>query len=422
MQGWRIQGRAGARRGTGARWWRRLAAMAGVVAASLGVAAPPVAAPTHEVYVWQRVWNEPLRGALGDSRDLFSGVRVLVAQVSGDGRWQATQADPAAFTGDARRRVAVVRFDGAGQAPVAESLLAELRPLLARWQSGAAPFAAVEIDYDCGTARLADYAERLRTLRGGLPAGLALSVTALPAWLDAGEIDGVLDAVDESVLQVHAVQRPTAGLFDAASAERWARAFARRTTRPFRLALPAYGTRVYFDDAGQPRAVESEARLEDRPALPGEELAAEPREVLSLLARLRADPPAHWQGVAWFRLPLPGDRRAWTLAALREVIAGTLPRARFEVRLTPQANGAHDLALANGGTVAAPAPALRVATACNAHDAVGDWIAAGDATRLRFLPKPGFRLPPGRTSPVGWLRCAQAPVVTIEDSQAKDVQ
>ena len=35
---------------------------------------------------------------------------------------------------------------------------------------------------------------------------------------------------------------------------------------------------------------------------------------------------------------------------------------------------------------------------------------------------PGFRLPPGRTSPVGWLRCAQAPVVTIEDSQAKDVQ
>lgn len=36
-----------------------------------------------EVYVWQRHWTPPLREALLASRNLFGGVRVLVAQETG---------------------------------------------------------------------------------------------------------------------------------------------------------------------------------------------------------------------------------------------------------------------------------------------------------------------------------------------------
>lgn len=373
------------------------------------------AAPLPDAYVWQRQWTPALRRALVDSRDLFGGVRVLVAQSGRGGQWVETQADPAAFDGDARERIAVIRYDGAGEPPDVEELAARLDGLLARWRAHGRPFAAVEIDYDCGTARLGDYAERLRELRTRLPAEVRLSLTALPAWLSAATLDDLLAAADEAVLQVHAVQDPQRGLFDPVLAERWTRAFAARSSKPFRIALPAYGSRVHFDARSRAVAVESEAVLEDAMGEGARELSADPRAVVSLLQRVDGTMPAHWRGVAWFRLPVAGDRRAWTLAALRAVIGGRVPEARLEVRLQPHLHGAVDIGIANRGGLMAPVPALRVGADCTAWDAARGWTARRENAVLLFEPKAGMDLAPGRTRAVGWVRCARAPEVGIED-------
>ena len=112
----------------------------------------------------------------------------------------------------------VVRIEGARGPLAVPALWAELEPLLARWRAGGVDVAGIEIDHDCATAALDDYASWLRELRDAMPRDLKLSVTALPSWLESPALDQVLGAVDDSVLQVHAVQRPDHALFDAASA------------------------------------------------------------------------------------------------------------------------------------------------------------------------------------------------------------
>src|SRR5262249_14838845 len=93
-----------------------------------------VAASAPDVYVWQRQWTPAVRAALDESRDGFGGVRVLVAQSDRRGHWHATSADPRAFANDARRRVAVVRYDGAGVAPDPDAFIAFANALATRWR------------------------------------------------------------------------------------------------------------------------------------------------------------------------------------------------------------------------------------------------------------------------------------------------
>ncbi|HEY0232874.1 MAG TPA: DUF3142 domain-containing protein [Dokdonella sp.] len=373
------------------------------------------AAPTHEVYVWQRQWTPALSTALADSRDDFTGVRILIAQAGRTSGWSKSAADPRAFAHDQRTLTAVIRYDGAGVPPDIAALRLLLDETLARWRRAGASFAAVEIDYDCGSARLADYAQRLRALRAALPAGVRLSITALPAWLDAPALDAVLAVVDEAVLQVHAVQDPAHGLFDAALAERWIRAFAPHTRNGFRVALPAYGARVRFGDDGRALAVESEMKVDAADAGDARELGVEPADVVGLLERLAANPPPQWQGVVWFRLPLPGDRRAWTLAALREVIAQRVPSAQISAIAVTRANGASDIFVINRGVADARVKSLVVdGDGCSSGDTALGWRAERIAAGWRFTPGAAQRLPAGVRRAVGWLRCARIESTRIE--------
>lgn len=375
------------------------------------------AATTHDVYVWQRQWTPDVRAALTQSRDIFTGVRILVAQAGRDGRWFATSADPAAFVGDPRRRVAVVRYDGAGSPPDAAALASFLHDLLSRWRASGAAFDGVEIDYDCGSARLADYAARLRQIRAALPPDIALSVTVLPSWLDSPAFDGVSAAIDESVLQVHAVQSPTHGLFDAVLAEHWIRAFAPRARKGFRVALPAYGSRVLFDENDRPLAVENEMPVDAAADATARDLRVDPAAVVALLTALDADPPPNWRGVAWFRLPVAADRRAWTLAAIGDVVEGRIPRAVFSASAIAREAGASDIVIANTGTAGSPAPIVTVrADACAAADGAAGWRPERAASGWRFVPDATRWVRGGSRMAVGWVRCDDLGAVTVDET------
>lgn len=371
-------------------------------------------APTHEAYIWQRVWRPALGEALLQSADLSQRWRVLAGQVGPDGRLQTVAVDAAMLKAAPRPLMMVLRFDG--QFPVlddpslAPKIIGQISALLQRWQAQGLEPTGIEIDHDCGTAKLAGYARFLAQLRQALDSRMTLSITALPAWLTSHQLDSLLAQADESVLQVHAVKQPRAGLFDAGQAQRWAMDFGRRTSRPFRVALPAYGTRVSFDAYGNLAAVDSEA-----PALArhddAQELSVSPRAVAGLLRTLQNDPPPHWQGWVWFRLPTTDDQRAWGLATWRAVVQQQALAPPPATRLRPAADpGLVDVLLDNPSALDAELPiSWPLPPGCSMADGVNSYQLKYTSSGPQLQrPRPGLLRPRSQLE-IGWMRCAVPP-------------
>ena len=181
------------------------------------------------------------------------------------------------------------------------------------------------------------------------------------------------------MLQVHAVLSPTRGLFDAKRAQAWLDAYAAQTRKPWRVALPAYGSRVAWDDEGRIAAVESE-----QPALmPGgrsAELLVTPADMAAFVSRIEDRRPPGLAGIVWFRLPTRVDARAWSLPTWRAVLARQPLRPALSVSAQAAAGGARDSYSRTpamptprspspcGWTAPAPPPTASTATRWNATD------------------------------------------------------
>ena len=383
------------------RGWRWLA-MA-MLCAGLAACGHPSAPLQHDAYVWQRQWNPAVTSALAQSADVIRQWRVLAAQTDARGQLQAVALDRAALAATHRPVVLVVRIDGQLPQWDAQALLAQTLSLRDSWKD--LPIAGIEIDHDCGTARLPAYADFLVALKHALGA-TPMSITALPAWLASDQLERVTAQTDEVVLQVHAVQSPRAGLFDPALARSWIDRFAVRVSKPFRVALPSYGSRVAWDDNGRVVAIESEA-----PLLAGgreaSELIAAPADVAKLLASLRDDPPKGLAGIVWFRLPTTQDARAWSLPTWRAVMAGAPLKEMLAVFFQPGAvPGAADVVLRNDGEVDAQLPArIELPAGCSIADGVNGYVLAHQAGQPSLRRERDGWLRAHYQRAIGWARC-----------------
>jgi hypothetical protein len=370
-----------------------------LLAASAGSGGRPL---LHDAYVWQRQWTPALRDALAAAAPLVRQWRVLAAETDGAGRLQSFAIDPGALAG--RPAALVVRIDGRLSRLDGDDLIEGIAALVGRWRAEGLTPAALEIDHDCGSAALSAYAEFLARLRRRLP-GLRLAITALPAWPAGGTRDRLFDQADEIVLQVHAVEDPRRGLFDPQRARRWIAALA-RDGRPFRVALPTYGSRVAWRADGRLMAVVSE-----RPLLAGgvepRELIASPAAVADLLEDLARDPPAGFRGVAWFRLPTAADRRSWSLDTWRAVVGGTLPAGMVTLSTDADPAGFTRLVLVNDGALDAELP-LRIdlPPGCVDADGINGYALERDGSRPILVRQQAGLLPGHRRQPIGWMRCA----------------
>ncbi|MCF1486081.1 DUF3142 domain-containing protein [Pseudomonas sp. AA27] len=381
---------------------RRL--FAGFVLAVLTGCQPEPAPPLdQQLYIWQRQWRPAHEQALADSRADFSTLRVLALQAQPKAGWSRALVNLPQLKADGRPVIAVVRLDG--QLPALDLQLAgtHIARLLADWQAAGLTPSGLEIDHDSGSARLPGYTEFLLKLREQLPPGLKLSITALPAWLDSPHLPALLQAVDSSVLQVHAVSDPRRGLFDPLQAKAWAERWSRVSDRPFYLALPAYGVALLPDTGGAP-VVESETPLNR----PGErrELLADPQQLADLSRQLRDKPPAHLAGLIWFRLPLPGDRRAWSLATLKAVARGDTLASQWRVELSGQ-GGLFDISLVNVGNLdlAVPARVELNVESCDAADGLNGYRLQQFPQHLIFNRQSSVRVAAGGRRVLGWARC-----------------
>ncbi len=385
----------------------RLLPIALVALASCTHAPAPV---DSDVYVWQRAWRPALRDALAQSADLAHAWRVLAAEATPQGELKPVAVDVDALAATHRPVVLVVRIDGQLAGLDGAALVRDVVALRARWQAAGLPVSGVEIDHDCATARLPAYAAWLGELHRALGPDTPLSITALPAWLASPALEQVLAQADDSTLQVHAVRQPREGLFDAALALRWTTDYARRTARPFRVALPTYGSRVGFDAQGRLSDIESETpTLHD--ATERRELSVSPLAVAGFVASVQAHRPAHFEGWAWFRLPTDDDTRAWRLATWRAVVRGRPLTASAAVDWRPAESASlYDVVLVNHGDIDADAP-TRIALPAGCTQADGANGYRLDPTSPQHaLDAPDARLLAPHTSRVvGWARCDRNP-------------
>ncbi|MNE24713.1 hypothetical protein D3C80_1180120 [compost metagenome] len=363
--------------------------------------APPL---DQQLYVWQRQWTPAHDAALRDSRADFSTLRVLALQAFPNAGWSRARIDPVLLRRDGRPVIAVVRLDGQLKALDQEEVAAQIRQVISDWQGQGVNLAGVEIDHDAGNARLPSYREFLAHVREALPTSLPLSITALPSWLDSRELPALLSTVDSSVLQVHAVSDPRRGLFDADQARQWAKAWSRVTTKPFYLALPAYGVALLTSAEGAP-VVESEVTLE-REGL-RRELLADPQSLRTLGTQLRADPPEHLGGLIWFRLPLANDRRAWSLTTLRAVARADVLDSQLTLQLSAD-NGLYDIGISNQGNLdsAWPERLTLAVSGCEGADALAGYALQQRPDLLTFTRLRDGRIPAGGQRAIGWARCA----------------
>ncbi|HEY4223335.1 MAG TPA: DUF3142 domain-containing protein, partial [Myxococcota bacterium] len=157
----------------------------------------------EDAYVWQRQWTPAVVDAVGAAR--FDALRVLALDVSRDGNSEIAF-EASALQG--HRVIPVLRIEGSGAIDGA-TLVDDAAAELARFRG--LQVVALEIDHDCAAGKLASYAASLRALKASL--SVPLQITALPSWAPSPALDDVMDAVDAVTLQVHAVDRPDAGLF-----------------------------------------------------------------------------------------------------------------------------------------------------------------------------------------------------------------
>ncbi len=360
----------------------------------------------HDAYIWQRVWTPALADAIRTGAPVVNQWRVLAAQFDATGQWQHVKIDWRVLAASQRSVVLVLRIDGQLKQWNEARLLAQTLALWRDSQHHGVVLAGLEIDHDCGTARLPQYAHFLHRLHDALAPQTTLSITALPAWLTAPALRDVLAAIDQSVLQVHAVRDPRAGLFDGVLALHWVRQYAARSDKPFRVALPTYGSRVSWDAQGRLVDVESEADTLDR-ATDARELLAPPTVIADFLQALKRDPPPHLDGIAWFRLPTVLDRRAWSLATWLAVVRGqslrSIVRADTTATSTP---GTLDVRLENAGDIDVPLPdAVVLPASCKLADGIGSYRLQQDGGKLSLRRQQQGLLRAHRQRIIGWARC-----------------
>ncbi|MBP6421363.1 MAG: DUF3142 domain-containing protein [Propionivibrio sp.] len=382
------------------------------VAAAIAMTLPgKVQSPLeHDAYIWQRSWRAPLIESIAANKDLVRSWRVLAAQVSPTGKLTPVAVQTKALEESGRPLVMVVRIDG--QLPNFDQarLLDQVLNLYQRWRGQGMAIAGLEIDHDCGTAKLPAYAKLLALLRSRLDSGTQLSITALPAWIPSTHLADVLGAVDESVLQVHSVQKPQSGLFDPVQAGNWIAEYAKKSPTGFRVALPTYGSRIGFDDSGNVSFVESESAL-GRGMANSEELIVAPESVRQLIRAVDGNRPKNLRGYAWFRLPTDTDQRAWSIATWRTVVQGMPLTAAAHIAARPTSDPKlFDVVLQNlGHTDVSPPDRIRLAASCSDADGVGGYRAQTMEGRLWLVRQTPTLLRAQHEFAAGWARCEQDP-------------
>ena len=387
----------------------------------------PRAAPlVPSAYVWKQGWNPAAAAGLAPEviPAAITELNILVGEcgLSGGNRavavpWEAVRASGRAIAVSVRigshRTAKTTPLDNLDQG------LALARKGLAAAEAAGVDVRELQIDFDCPTRLLADYAAWIHKAKEAL-GDVRLTVTTLPTWLDSEDFEAVVNAADGWTLQVHGTERASLEdpkpLIDGDRAIGWIRQ-ANRLGRPYRVALPSYSYLACFHANGRYLGMRAEGGGLPQGTAQVVHLPADPGEVAKVLRSLQDGRNGLVQAVDWYRLPLPGDSQIWTIKGLGEVIAARPLDGDLRTELRRQ-GALTDILLHNPTEQPLPIPSVRVTwqgAGLAGADATLMWEARRGTGEVIFQrhPAAGF-LPPGGTMVVGWVRLSEERGLGVE--------
>lgn len=372
--------------------------------------APVVQKLTTEAYVWQAPDRQDVQAAIAQSQGTIDRLCFRAAELRWDGK---------SFVIERRIREKlpqpnsslVVRI-GASASNLAwsEAQVAPLKTLFA--ELAKLHPAEIQCDFDCPQSRLDHYRRLLGQLQqasGKVP----VVPTTLPSWLNEPSFSALVRAHPNYILQVHSLQLPRTPehalvVFDPAAAQQ-AVAKASRIGVPFRIAMATYGCEAWFDAHGKVIEVISEDRGPDTVTPARRAFAfADPAESQRLWQSWQNHPPAHLQGVIWYRLPTVADRRNWPWETFRAVVKNTPLHGEAKLELK-RAEHTVDVAVLQSGNIPVELPKLITLSGDIASaDGAGAYRAEQTADGWRLIRRddvwPWLSL--GKKIPAGWASSA----------------
>ena len=316
---------------------------------------------SHQVYVWQRDWDETLSSAVHRASPQTLCFVVLAAEIS----WESGQAKVVSVPIDygvlkaAGRSFGLAMRMGAysgtfDESDATTSLVASIAvSLIAEARGNGLEPAELQLDFDCAESKLDRYLKLVEVLDKQIHP-VALTITALPCWLKHRSFARLARATDGYVLQVHSLERPVGpevqlNLCDSAAARRWVEQ-AGRIGIPFRVALPTYGYIVVFDEDGGFVGLSAEGppRAWDRGTIL-RAVHADPIAMAELARNWQESRPYNMEALLWYRLPVESDRLNWKWVTLSAIMAGRIPRESLRVEVEYPEAGLAEILLVNDG-------------------------------------------------------------------------
>lgn len=378
----------------------------------------------RQVYIWQRVWNPQVESAIAEARDGVDGFAVLVAEI--DLRPRTPKIDRpdvnfAALQAAGRPVALALRIDPfagpfSSKDANAQLILRIIRESMNQARERRLEPSELQIDFDCGDAKLDGYRTWLREIRGAV-APLPVTPTMLPSWLKRREFAVLARESGGFILQVHSVGTPQTlsamgSLTEPARAQQWVNEAAKIGV-PFRVSLPTYSYLIAFEEAGKFIGLSAEGLSTRWPA--GSQLVrweAQPAEMAALVNGWTRRRPTMLQGVCWYRLPVASDSLNWGWKTLAAVMNGRAPQSAL--RVSASESQPSEIVLINEGEMDEPLPPTIEARWENATLVAADALEGYSLTRTddraaavftRNNAGAVFRLRPGARRSVGWLRC-----------------
>jgi hypothetical protein len=418
------------------RWFPTIAGLcllAAVVALALRLRAshlapksPPQPPPLrHDVYIWQRTWNDSVTRAVEQSQRRFGECVALAAEVSfRDGNTTVAHAridypalQAARVSVGLALRIGPYRGTFSEDDPTAIALCNLAREIVTASRAAGVEPVELQIDFDAAESQLAGYRMWIRAIHRAV-APLQVTITALPAWLDRPALHELLVATDGYVLQVHSVQRPRGPdaamtLCDVDQAKKWTERAGKLPVR-FRVALPTYAYLAGFAPSGNLIGLSAEGPGPQWPAgTTIRRLEADPAGMAELVRTWNANHPPLMTGIIWYRLPVDQDSMNWRSPTLAAVMQGREPAPDLRVISQRDETGTIEIELHNAGDADAALDRAEIFLSWDgAHRVASDGIrgfAVLDAGPHGLTLQPTTdaaraRLHPGERIKIGWVR------------------
>jgi uncharacterized protein DUF3142 len=404
--------------------------------AAVGTGMMVNAAPLpHEVYVWQRSWNDAVIEAVTNHGSAFSNVVVLRAEIAWrDGKPEVIPARlnyPALAA--THRPVGIALRIGGYPGPFSATdqtagFLSQLATtFIAEARSNGIVASEFQIDFDCAASKLDGYRVWVDTIRKKI-APTRLTITTLPSWLKEPAFKPLAEATDGYVLQVHSLERPKNidapfTLCDPEAARR-AVEQAGKIGVSFRVALPTYGYLLAFDKTGRFVGLSAEGPSRSWPAdVQVREVRADPAELAGLVQFWNTNRLPTLRGVIWYRLPTIVDNFNWRWPTLGAIVVSRFPRESLRGEARQIETGLVEINLVNDGELDLSSRLVvevRWSRVGEARLVAADGLhgfntlnAGPSSITFQKISQPG-RFASGEQQTIGWLRFDRECEVQVE--------